>query len=173
MKRTTNEIESAVAKRAAVETEIASSKKRLAEGEARIPALASAVNLDSPTEMAELGRLHLEVGILPARISGKESEFQKTESEILALCEDFISHVLSPKVRELEGRARAITRAVLKNHIRAGDELDRAVDTATLVREIGDQRLSLESNPIGGPVGYAHRVMEAWGAVEALEAKVK
>ena len=65
-------IEAALAKRAALETEIASGQKRLAETGARIPEMAAMVDLDDAPAMAELGKLQLEVSILPARIMVKQ-----------------------------------------------------------------------------------------------------
>jgi hypothetical protein len=169
----TNTIKTALQKRERIEAEVASSQKRLAERTAQIPALAAVVDLDNTSAMAELGRIHLEVSILPSRISVNEDALLKANAELMAACDDFIVQDLSPKVREQEVRARAKTRAALKDIFPAGNELDRAIDASTLVREAGGNQMSLQGDPIDGPASYAGRILNAWQAAQQLEAKLK
>ena len=112
-----------MAKRAALETEIASSQNRLAETGARIPEMVATVDLDDAPAMAELGKLQLEVSMLPARIVVKQEALAKAEAGILAACEEFVRTVLNPQARAIEARARAKVEAELKQHLEPGPDL--------------------------------------------------
>jgi hypothetical protein len=168
----TSTIKAALQNRERIESEIAASQKRLAERSARIPEMAATVDLDDAPAMAELGKLHLEVSILPARIMGKEEALAKAEAGIVAACEEFIRTVLNPQARAIEARARAKAEAELKQHLEPGAELIRAIESSKSVRAAMANVMSLEGNPHDGPTGYAGRVLAAWQAVEAFEAKL-
>ena len=166
-------IEAAVAKRAALETEIASSQNRLAETGARIPEMVATVDLDDAPAMAELGKLQLEVSILPARIVVKQEALAKAEAGILAACEEFVRTVLNPQARAIEARARAKVEAELRQHLETGPDLIRGVEHSKLVRSAVANVMGLEANPHDGPTGYAGRILKAWQATEQFEAKLK
>ena len=162
-----NTIKAALQNRERIESEIAASQKRLDERGARIPEMAATVDLDDAPAMAELGKLHLEVSILPARIMVKQDALAKAEAGILAACEEFIRTVLNPQARAIEARARAKAEAELRQHLEPGPDLIRGVEHSKLVRSAVANVMSLEANPLDGPTGYAGRVLAAWQAVEA------
>jgi hypothetical protein len=164
-------IEAAVAERAALENEIASSQKRLAETGARIPEMAAMVDLDDAPAMAELGKLQLEFSILPARIMVKEEALAKADAGILAASEEFVRTVLNPQARAIEARARAKVEAELRQYLESGPDLIRGVEHSKLVRSAVANVMGLEANPHDGPAGYAGRVLAAWQAVEASAGK--
>ncbi len=165
-------IEIPLRNREAIEAEIATCQNRLAEGEAQLPALAATVDLDDAAGLAQIGRLKLEADILPLRITARQDALEKADATLLAACGDFISRVLSPKIRDHEERSRAKTRAALKSHFPPGGELERAVETSLLVRAAGANGVTLDLNPLGGPAAYAARILAAWRAVEVFESKL-
>jgi hypothetical protein len=166
-----NTIKAALQNRERIENEIAASQKRLDERGARIPELAATVDLDDAPAMAELGRLHLEVSILPARIMALQEALAKAEAGILAACHEFVEAVLNPQARAIEARARAKVEAELKQHLEPGPDLTRGVEHSKLVTSAAANVMKLEANPHDGPRGYAGRILEAWKAVETFEAK--
>jgi len=134
--------------------------------------MVATVDLDDAPAMAELGKLHLEVSILPARIMGKEEALAKAEAGILAACEEFIRTVLNPQARATEARARAKAEAELKQHLEPGAELIRAVESSKSVRAAMANVMSLEANPHDGPTDYAGRVWQPGRRWRRLRAKL-
>src|ERR1035437_10864189 len=128
----TSTIKAALQNRERIGYEIAASQKRLDERGARIPELAATVDLDDAPAMAELGKLHLEVSILPARIMVKQDALAKAEAGILAVCEEFVRTVLNPQARAIEARVRAKVEAELRQHLETGPDLVRGIEHSKL-----------------------------------------
>lgn len=169
--KNSNTIKAALQNQERIENEITASQKRLDEGGARIPELAATVDLDDAPAMAELGKLYLEVSILPARITAKQEALAKAEAGIFEACHQFIETVLNPQAKLIEARARANVESELRHHLDTGPDLTRGVEHSKLVTSAAANVMRLESNPYDGPRGYAARVLAAWKSVETSEAK--
>ena len=166
-------LESAVATRRKLQSELSGLAKLLADKSARLAALETTGNLHDAAVLAELGRLQIFTGLLPHRIAAKEAADAKAEQALTQATNQFIREHLGPRVRRLADRTRAMVERELSAHFRDAAAPIVAVSKSERVRSLAGLDWSVSVNPPRGSLEHAQGALNAWAAADKFENQFK
>jgi hypothetical protein len=163
------DLESAIATRRKSQTELTHLAKLLGEKSVRQTALETAGNLHNPAVLAEIGRLQIFTALLPRRIAAQEENDLKSEQSLIEGTNQFIRDHLSPRVKRLAARTRAIVEAELSPHFRDAAALAVAVARSERVRRLQELDCPVSLAPARGALEHAQTALKSCAEADKLE----
>ena len=131
-------------------------------------------DIESKSDLVEIGRLQILTGLLPTRVEAAAEAASAAQQECLEVAGCFIRETLSPELRNLLGRAQEKARDTLRPHFAQADALDSAVEQSEIVAAIRalQPRVVISRNPWEGIPRYMQGLLDVCRKTEALAAKL-
>jgi hypothetical protein len=175
-------IEAALAKRAALETEIVGMPSVIAANETKLAKLADTGDLADASVVSEIMTCQALSGLLQRRQQLRGEQLGGAEAEIVSACHSAISDDLAPRARKAAELARGAVRKTLGAHFSDPTQLSYAVEKSTLVQQTNAivEVMTIRSSPVAldwnSPAGlreYAAQIIKRIADLADLEASLK
>jgi hypothetical protein len=168
-------IEAAVAKRAALETEISRMPSMVAANGTKLAKLVDTGDLSDLSVVDEIARCQALSVVLPMRQQLREDQFARADEEILSTCHAVIGDDLSPRAHRAAGLAHDTARKTLAAHFSDPIKLAVALENATLVQQAAKINwvLTIRGSPEEGAEGYAASIIKCIADLADFEARLQ
>ncbi|HEX3857682.1 MAG TPA: hypothetical protein VHY30_10360 [Verrucomicrobiae bacterium] len=151
--------------------EVASLENLLTSNATTLRGLEANCDLGDDRALTIITRLQVIESLLPRRIETKKDALPALEQGILESCYQAITGLIGPKIRSLREKAEARVRTALSPHFADPTTLAMSVSGSELLRELDNLGVfaSVQSDPLGGVIPYAERILKTWESVELFE----
>jgi hypothetical protein len=168
-------IEAAVAKRAALETEIAGIPSMVSANETKLARLVDTGDLADVSVVTEIATCQALSSMLPRRQQLRDEQLTAADGEIISACHAAIGDDLAPRARRAAGLARDTVRKTLAAHFSDPKQLTHAVDNSALVQEADriNWDATIRGSPEGGDREYAAQIIKCIADLADFEARLK
>jgi hypothetical protein len=154
--------------------ELAELNQMAADATARKLSLETTCDLSDEKALAEIARLQVLDSLLPRRIDHRTDALTEAEKSLLSACHAFIHQDLGPRTRRMVKRAKDKARESLAPLFSDTVALEKAVEKTALVTELQGftYYATIHTDPPGGLLAYAERLLQTWADCDAHEAKL-
>ena len=168
-------IEAALAKRAALETEIAGIPGLVAANEKKLGNLVDRGDLADVSVVGEIMTCQALSALWTKRLNLRTEQLDSAETEIISACHTAIGDDLAPRARKAAGLARDSARKALEAHFSDQNQLNYAVEKSTLVQQANaiSGVMTMRNSPGEGVVEYATQIIKRIADLTDFEARLK
>ena len=168
-------IDAALARRAALETEIAGIPSLVAANDARLAKLVDTGDLADVSVLGEITACQTLSALLPRRQQLRTEQLASADAEILSACHAAIGDDLAPRARRAAGLARDSARKTLAAHFSDPTQLNYAIENSTLVQQANAivGVMTIRSSPGEGVQEYAAQIIKRIADLAEFEASLK
>lgn len=156
-----------------IETSLAKEAKLLADSAAEHNGLLKTIDVSDPGQLQRMTTLLTISAVGNARRTYRHAENATAQTALIAAASKFVKEHLAPRCRQLDARVRANVEKKLKPHFGDGDALRSAANHSTELTALAPILNSavISDYSADGAIKEAKRLLEAWSAADAFEAR--
>jgi hypothetical protein len=169
----TDELQAALDNCERIETGLAKEAKLLADSAAEHNGLLKTIDISDPGQLQRMTTLLTISAVGGGRRTYRHKENEAAQVALVTACSKFVKEDLAPRCRQIESRVRVNVEKKLKPHFGDGDALRSAANHSTELTALAPilNAAVIQDYSADGAIKQAKRLLEAWSAADAFEAK--